>query len=945
MRRNTWVLGGVSVSILALFAAHGCGKDPDTPTPTRPAYAHDDIDAVPTTERVVLPALQEPVRVIRDKRGMIHVYARNLHDAALAQGFLMARDRAPQMELLRRVAEGRLAAALGQLDTSLAARDITMRAMGLRRTADKYYASLKDGSDAKVIVDGFAQGVTAFYRDLRSKKAQIPNGWLVIPREKYTDWEPQSTLAIARLQTWSLSYWGDDELEYTETLQKAQDTFKSGAADAALAKRAGFAVDALRFEPLEKRTVIDGPAPTAPAFRDLRPGGVAAPRVSPALWASVRPTLAAMKATRDFMGKGGWSSNNWAVSPQKSQSGAAMVASDPHLGRLASSIFYMSALHVLSDDPSKRFDVGGMAFAGIPGVVLGFNQHIAWGATVAAFDVQDAYRDVIKDGKVTLKGEDGSPRTVAVEPIKERINYGNGPDVEITLETIPGHGVVLPTIEGDRWVARKGDEALAMRWTGMEPSGEFEAFMALNRAKSVDEALTAMLPFQVGAQNFVFADDEGHIGYTTHSWVPTRPKAALAWDAKAWSGQLPCLVMPGDAGLEWNGRLTDAQLPHAKDPAAGYVATANSDQYGFTFDNDPSNDPFFLACNWDYGLRQKRARDLLDAKDKHDLADMARIQGDARSPLGARVGRFFIDVLERAESTRLGVKPVAELEALVKDPRYDVARVQYVLSILKSWRDKADFDTPAAVVVAGDTPPTGDDVTASQATLVFNAAMIALHNRALDDEWTAMGKPPWGRDFRTKTLLRMLEKPEKLATDDGSGESALWDDLATKDVVETRDQQMLLSLLEALDWLVKTYGADPDKWRWGLAHAITFKTLLTGTERQLSIPGPADGFPDAGFPRHGDEGVLDRADYGLGNPGGRFKFTYSSGPAQRFVAQLAKGALEIRNALPGGNVWRPGEKNFDDEAQLWRRNQNAKVVFTPGEVVPEAAVRIDLAPF
>jgi len=952
MLRNKLVLGAFASSfVLALAATHGCGKDPDTPTPTRKQYPADEIDKVTTTERLVIPSLQEPVRVIRDKRGMVHIYARNLHDASVAQGFLMARDRAPQMELIRRVAEGRLADVFGNLDPSLANRDVGMRMMGLRRVADQYYATMKEGSDAKTAVDGFAAGVTAFYRLIREedpkKRAQVPNGWLAIKREKYTDWEPQSTLAIARLQTWSLSYWGDDEIDASEMLQKAHDTFKADAADPALAKRAGFVLDGLRFDPLAKRPVLDTPAPTSPSFKDLKPWPTAkAPRLSSALLDSVRGTLRGFRETRDFIGRGGQiGSNNWVVSPGKSATGHVLVASDPHLGLPAPSIFYMNALHVLSDDAQKQLDVAGMAFSGIPGVVLGFNKNIAWGATVAYFDVQDVYRDVIKDGKVTMKAEDGSTKQVAIVPIKEKINYGNGPDVEITLESIPGHGIVMPTIENDKWVPRKTDEVLAVRWTGMEPSAELEAFVGLNKAKNVDEAVTALQPFQVGAQNFVIGDTAGHIAYTTHSRVPIRPKGALAWDATKGTGTLPCMVLPGDQGLEWTGQLSDAQLPHAKDPVTGYVATANSDQYGFAFDNDPSNDPFYLACSWDYGLREQRARSLLDAKEKLDLTDLAKIQGDAKSPIGGRVQPFLVAAIERAEASRLGTKPAAELDGVVKDKRWDVARIQFVLSILKAWKEKSDFDTPAAVPIGSDTPPTNDELAASQATLVVNAAMVALHNRALDDEWTAMGKPPWPRDQRTKTLLRMLEKPEKLATDDGSGESILWDDLSTKEVVETRDQVILLSLLDALDFVVKTYGENPDKWRWGMAHAIRFTSMLTGTEGSMSIPGSGDGFPEKGFPRHGDEGVLDACQYGLGRSNGGFNFTYSSGPAQRFVAEMKKDALEIRNALPGGNVWNPSEKFYDNEAQLWRKNENKKVVFTPGEVVPEADSRIDLEPF
>lgn len=927
---------------LVLFAS--CGKDPDTPTPTRKVYPQDEIDKVATTTRIVLPALMEPVRVIRDKRGMVHVYARNVHDAALAEGYMMARDRAPQIELLRRVAEGRLAEALGSLQPSLQVRDVTLRAMGLRRHAETAWANMKDGSDAKEILLGFSAGVSQFYKELREGRArQIPNGWKVIPAKYFTDWEPQSTLAIARLQTWALSYTGDDELEYTETLQKAHDTFNETATDPALRARAGFAVDALRFEPAAKRPVLDTPPPANPESKSTKPAPkktVTMPaRLSPELLARIRPSLNAMKATRDMLGKGGWSSNNWVVGPSKSATGVAMIASDPHLGLPAPSVFYMAGLHVISDDPSKQLDVAGMSFSGIPGAVLGFNKNIAWGATVAVFDVNDAYRDVIKDNKITIGGA-----PVEVKKIVEKFETGKGP-IDITLEEIDGHGMVLPQFEGDNWTPRKTEEVISMRWTGMTAPGEFDAFMAVNRAKTVDEAIEALAPFQVGAQNFVFADTDGHIRYTTHSYVPVRPKAAFAWDPKTMKGVLPCLVLPGDGGMEWSGKVPENQLPGAKDPATGYIATANSDQYGLSFDNDPTNDPVFLSCTWDLGLRENRIRERIDSKAKLTVEDMASIQSDAKSPLGARIAPFLVAAIERAEAARTGSKPAAELDAIVKDPSYDPTRVAFVLSVLRAWKDKSDYDTPAALPIKSDPAPNSDEIAASQATLIFNATLVSLHNRALDDEWTAMGKPPWGRDFRQKTILRMLEKREKLATDDGSGESVLWDDLTTKDVVETRDQQLLKSMLEALDWLVKTYGDNPDKWRWGAAHAITFTSLLPGTERQLSIPDDAAGLPPLGYPRHGDEAVIDRSDYGLGSANKKLEFTYSSGPAQRFIGVMSKNAVDIRNALPGGNVWRPGDAWFDNEAELWRTNRQQKVVFTPSEVVPEAAERWDLEPF
>jgi penicillin amidase len=210
-----------------------------------------------------------------------------------------------------------------------------------------------------------------------------------------------------------------------------------------------------------------------------------------------------------------------------------------------------------------------------------------------------------------------------------------------------------------------------------------------------------------------------------------------------------------------------------------------------------------------------------------------------------------------------------------------------------------------------------------------------------DDELAAMGNPPMMRDFKIKALLRMLDKPEPLATAGADGESILWDDLGTKDTLETRDQQLLRAMLDGLDFIVGKLGADPDKWRWGAVHGVTFGSLVPGSEAQLSIPPSSRGLGAVGFPRHGDWQNIDRSDPGLGS----FDFTYSSGPAQRFVANLAPTGPTVKNALPGGNVWDPNSPHFEDEAELWRRNKNAPVAFSPGEVVPVAEERIDLYPF
>lgn len=937
-RARRRVVGTLLALLAATTASHvGCGTDPDTPTPSQPVYPKDAIDDVPVTKKLALPGLlSETVRVVRDDRGMVHVYGRNVHDAFVAEGYMMARDRAPQMELLRRVAEGRLAAALGNLRSDLANRDLSMRAMGLHRTAKAYYATLTPDSLERQILDGFAAGVTAYFREIRNGDKGIPNAWLAIPADRYEDWTGVDSLAIGRLQSWALSYTGDDEIEATALLQAIQDKFKADATDPLVKARAGLALDFVRFEPLAKRPVLDTGVPASAFLGDKpRPAPVPFPRLSPALLQEVAPMVQAMKDTRDFLGKGGWSSNNWVVSPQKSATGAALAASDPHLGLPAPSIFWMTGVHVKGNDATQDLDVAGMGFAGIPGVVLGFNKDVAWGATVAVYDVNDVYRDTIVDGKVKVAGAD-----VAVVSHEEDFVYSpKDAGAKIVLEEIPGHGYVMPTTKDNRWVARTASEVLAIRWTGMEPSGEFSAFMHLNRAKNVDDGVKALQRFEVGAQNFVLADSSGNIAYTTHSRVPTRPAGALAWDKATMKGQLPCLVLPGDGGLEWNGRVADAFLPQAKNPAAGYIGTANSDQYGLSFDNDPSNGPLFLSCVWDVGYREFRVRERLDAKEKLSLDDLASIQADNKSPLGSRLAKHVIASLQKAEDARTSGKSSPDLDAVLKDPRYKPERMQFALAVLKAWGDKYGYETPAAYAIAGDPAPGTDEITASQATLIFNATWVALEKRVLDDEWNAIGRPSWMHDFRVKGLVRILEKPEALATADATGESAVWDDMTTPEV-ETRDQQIVLSVLQGLDGIIAKLGDDPGKWRWGALHTVSFTSMVPGTESDLSIPDKTKGYPNNGFPRHGDWQNIDRSDPGLQS----FDFSYDSGPAQRMVASLEKTGPVVRNALPGGNVWRPDDKFFENEAELWRTNKNAPIVFQPGDVAGKAVERWDLTP-
>ena len=217
--------------------------------------------------------------------------------------------------------------------------------------------------------------------------------------------------------------------------------------------------------------------------------------------------------------------------------------------------------------------------------------------------------------------------------------------------------------------------------------------------------------------------------------------------------------------------------------------------------------------------------------------------------------------------------------------------------------------------------------------MVFNAWLVRAIARALEDEMKAADVSNLGTANMVKGFVRMLEQdPTKLATyDAASGQSALWDDMATTGVVEKKDDRLVIALLDAVDDLVKIFGADRNAWRWGKVHRLRLSSL--NPLWFASVPGLSDPtFPD-GFPRPGDQWNVDACNFGivksLSSP---LDFNYGSGPVQRFVAEMTKTGPKIKNALPGGSVLALASPFFANEMALWRKNESHDVPFEMDDV-------------
>ena len=950
--RTTLLRRLLAVTTLASLGLVGCSSDSTNPTSgstgadaappveaTGPIGVREDL---PVDERITIANLSAPVDIVRDKYGRPHIYAATVGDAMRAEGWLVASDRALELEFFRRVSEGRLAEILSDSDKTTIDLDISYRHLGLARTAKAQYDALPPG-EMRDLMDAYADGVSQRFRQIRDGKVHLPDGIFGIPREAFTDWTGVDSLSIGRLQTQLLSYDADVDLGNQLFFDAARATFKVGDADPVLAKRANLERDLFLFTPGDAATTTTGYPMAQP---QIKPGKAAPKWKRPDVATIAKGYLGAMRRSRELLNPEGFGSNNWAIAASRSKTGHALVASDPHLSLSAPSIFWPVSIDVtapMGGDAKTNLKVSGVAFPGIPGIILGHNEHIAWGATVAGYDVSDAFAETLTpDGTgVMWKGN-----AVPLQTIDEEIKLQSGAPLIYHVKVVPHHGPIQPNITIMHTVVDPDPKvgAISIRWTGFEPTTEITAVVNLMRAKDVDEAQAALDGFGVGAQNWMLGDTSGNILWTSHANVPTRDPNAFAWDAKTYTGNLPCFVLPGDGSADWTGYLPGALVPWEKNPAAGFISTANNDPIGNTLDGDPSNDklpdgtPMYLAARFDIGFREGRIQKRIkDHTDSFTTDDLQAIQADARSAMGAALTPALLQAIAWAEEERKVPGTHPDLTAVVADPLYSPATILTVRGLLDAWGKEADYEAAAGIDLDTNKAKeaSGQDaveVKAAQATLLFNTWLVRVLARTFNDELVKIGVSI-GREDKAKAFIRLLNSDAKqLATfDAATGDSSLWDDITTP-AVESRQERMIRALLDALTTLEKSVGPDIAAYRWGAKHTVTFDALI-GIFSSLSIPPAGDEVFPSGFPRHGDSFSVDSSDFGFVGLSSTPDFSYVHGPSQRFVIDMDPSGPKAFNAIPGGVIWDAKSPHFRDEAELWRRNQAHPVPFLLADVV------------
>ncbi|MCW2923768.1 MAG: peptidase penicillin amidase [Thermoleophilia bacterium] len=541
--------------------------------------------AVPSwSGTVTLPTLDGPAEVLRDTWAVPAAFASSELDAYRIQGWLHATDRTFQLDLMRRVGLGRLAELVGEPGL---ASDRLMHTLDCPRMVDEEWELLE--ADHRATLEAYAEGVNAGFARARRR---LPVEFRLLGA-KPDPWRPQDSLALSRVLALGLSGNWESELARGE-IQAAVGTDVLDALEAGEHERAW----------------------PAQIHREVLGELIAATR----------------DAASTFGGPGGVGSNNWVIGPRRTRSGGAILANDPHLDLQMPSVWYEQRLS------GGDLDVRGFTFPGVPGVVLGHNGRIAWGFTNSSIDVQDCYLEELDDAGDRYRDVGGEWRDL--ERRDATIKVKGGADVRIQVRSTRRGPIIT-----DVATSSELSHPVSLRWDSLRPGTSARTVHMLNRADDWDDFREACSHWLAPAQNVVFADASGNIGFQHMGEVPIR--------AEGNDGSVP--RRGDDPQGEWVGTIPWEEQPHAFNPTAGRIVTANDRLVGDDY-------PYFMSREWMNGYRGERIRDLIDGVEGHAVGDQVRIQTDVYSLPGVRM-RDLLERLRPEPATANGAEVLRQLLA------------------------------------------------------------------------------------------------------------------------------------------------------------------------------------------------------------------------------------------------------------------------------------------
>jgi penicillin amidase len=792
-----------------------------------------------TRGTVRLEGLKGAVEIRRDRYGVPHIFARYAEDLFFAEGYAHAQDRFWQMEFWRRVGAGRLSELFGegQLQT-----DIFLRTLGFTRLAEREYALLDP--ESRGYLDAYAKGVNAYALKRRPARLGLEFFFLKLGGVDLTvePWTPLNTLTWAKVMAFDLG--GNLEAERFTV---------------SLIGTAGVKGMEALFAPYQPGM------PCVVGDDELRTSRDRTSRVSTARGPASRRPASRHEASPLALGRSSsLGSNSWVIGGARTASGKPILANDMHLAIQIPSIWYEVALHgVTADGRVERtaecpFQLRGFSFPGVPGVIAGHNDRIAWGHTNLGGDVQDLYVERINPA----------------DPDQYEVN-GRWADMEIRCETIRVHGEEEPYILRVRSsrhgpiVSDHGDleqlagfqlqpgrpfpenlrlTAVALRWTALEPSTLMQAVLRLDRARDFEEFRDALRFWDVPSQNVVYADVDGNIGYQTPGKFPLRSNGDGRSPVPGWTGD-----------YEWKGYIPFEKLPSVYNPEKGYIVTANNPVVGSRY-------PFSLGTEFSYGERARRIAELIEAdNDGITAEDVAGIHGDVYNREG-------VEIVACLKGLDLWGLPPAR--GSLEPGSLEAAR-----DLLLAWNGRMAGNSPGAAL--------------------YGFFILALMEETLRDQYPERFWPPDSSERFLNALHYILRDPENV----------WWDDARTPELRETRDRILARAFRKGYLALVDRQGRDPERWAWGKVHTVEFRNLTLGRSGIRLIERIFNRGP---FPADGGETQVNMAKWSATKP-----FEVEVIPSMRQIVDLADLGRSLM-VHPTGQSGHPGHRHYDDFIPLWR---------------------------
>ena len=542
-----------------------------------------------TSGTLTVAGLQHRVSVERDQWGVPHIAASTLHDVMFAQGYVTAQDRLFQMELNRRIAQGQLAQIFGAGNNNeFVDADILLRTLGLYHVAQTQVTHIS--VITRALVQAYADGVNAF---LTTHKDDLPLEFTFLGITP-APWTQTDVLAAGTTIALSLdSAW---YYKYTRALLQ----MKVGKA---------VANELFPVYPAENPTLL-----TLSSQATISKPTALSSSSTPDFTTLPADLLRGVAAVHTLLGSTGASfgSNSWVVDGTRTVSGKPLLANDPHLDISMPATWYEIALH------GPGLDVIGFSLPGTPGVLIGHNDHIAWGVTNVEADDTDLYLETLDPvnhpGQYRYNNH-WLPLQIHQETISIR-NQSKPLTITIAATT---DGPVMNSAVSDL----KHFAPVSLKWTFLQPGYTLAGFIQLDLATNWSQFLMALANISI-SQNFVYADTEGNIGYRMSGMLPIRPLA---------NSQLP--VEGSTSTFEWQGYVPQEEMPTLFNPPTHVIITANNQIVPDTY-------PFYVTAYWDQGYRAQRISNLLAMTPHLSLADLERIQVDVYSIPAAKITPFFI---------------------------------------------------------------------------------------------------------------------------------------------------------------------------------------------------------------------------------------------------------------------------------------------------------------